>query len=93
MPRLEGGAESAAGITGGRLDPNLVEHTGALQFAVCHAVERDATGEAEPVFAGHLASLFGQAQHRLADNLLHRGGDVHVPLLKRRLGIARRPTQ
>ena len=34
MPRFECCAESAAGITGGRLDPNLVEHTGALQFAL-----------------------------------------------------------
>ena len=93
MPRLEGGAERAAGVPGGWLNPNLVEHTGALQFAVGHAVERDATGEAEPVFAGHLAGLYGQAQHRLADDLLHRGGDVHVPLLERRLGIARRTAQ
>ena len=93
VPRLEGSTESAAGVTGGRLDPNLVEHTCALKFAVCHTVERDATGEAKPVFAGHLAGLFGQAQHHLADDLLHRGGDVHVPLLERRLGIARRPAQ
>ena len=93
MPRFKCCAESAAGVTGGRLDPNLVEHTGALQFAVGHAVERDATGEAEPGFASHLTGLLGQAQHRLADDLLHRGGDVHVPLFERRLGRTRRPAE
>src|SRR5262245_34168588 len=54
MPTRQRGPDSAAGVAGGRLDPDVLERTVAENLAVGDAIERDAAGQAqvlEPVLA------------------------------------------
>ena len=44
MPDQQGGAERAAGIAGGRLNPDVLERPFAKQAPIRHAVERHAAG-------------------------------------------------
>ena len=45
MPDEQGGAQGAAGVAGGGLDPDVVEGPFAQQPAVGHAVQRHAAGQ------------------------------------------------
>src|SRR5437763_1395627 len=87
--QLECGTDRAAGIARGGLDPDMVEVRQALQqSAVRDAIERDAAGEAEVTALGVAQSAAREAKHRLLDDRLGRGGNVHVVDRDRRFRIA-----
>ena len=88
VPDEQRRAERAAGVAGGRLDPDVLERPLAQDAAVADAVERDAAGQARgssrPVSLVHVAR---HAQHDLFGHLLDRRGEVHLALRERRLGL------
>ena len=47
VPGAQGRAQRAAGVAGGRLDPDVVKGAFAQQLAVGHAVQGHAAGQAE----------------------------------------------
>ena len=88
--RRERGAERAAGIARGRLDPDALEFAVAQHLAVGHAVERHAAGEAQILRAGLACERARQAQHDFLRDRLDRGGEIHVALGQQLVGLARR---
>src|SRR5262249_53641425 len=87
------GAERAAGIAGGRLDPNIAKAAFAQHLAVGDAIERDAAGKTQVLQAGLGRETPGKPQDRILQDYLYGCGDVHVLLLEPALGIARRPVE
>ena len=65
MPDELRDTERAAGIAGGRLNPDLLERPFAQQAAVADAVERDAARHAQRLGAGFLLRGPGHAEHDL----------------------------
>ena len=78
MARQQGGAERAARVARRRLNPYVVEAAVAQNFAVRHAVERDASGEAQVRETRLRPERTGQAKRGLLDDGLRRGGEVAV---------------
>ena len=75
--------ERAAGIAGGRLHPDLIEFAVAQDFAVRDAIERHAAGQAEIALRIFRRQAAREQQHRLLEDDLGRGRDVHVRLRQR----------
>jgi hypothetical protein len=88
VPDVEGGAERAAGVARGGLDPDVVEEPGAQDLAVGDAVEGDAAGQAEVLLARDRAGEAGHLQHDLFGDVLDRAGQVHLAQGDVRLGLA-----
>ncbi len=85
--------QRAAGIAGGRLDPDVVELPVAQHLAVGHAVQRDTAGETKIAHAGFGANRTGQLQHDLLRCRLDRGGQIHMVLGQRFAGRPRRTAE
>src|SRR5262249_32876682 len=85
---IESGADGAAAITGSGLDEQLAKRCLADDSTVGHAVEGDATGEAE---VGESCALVEGARHGeqgVLGHPLNAGGDVRVVLvLAAELGV------
>jgi hypothetical protein len=41
MPNAQGSTERTTGITGGRLNPYVIEYSGAQEFTIYHTVKGD----------------------------------------------------
>ncbi len=78
----ECGAERAAGIPGGRLNPKVVDHPVAQYLAVGDTIERDAASQAQPAQPGFRNQAANHAHNRLLDHRLDRGSEIHVTLLE-----------
>ena len=76
----ECGAECAAGVTGGGLDPDVAERAFAKEAGVGDAVEGNAAGEAEIFFAGHRVECSCEAENNFLGHILNRAGEVAVDL-------------
>ena len=94
MPDEQRGAERAAGVARRRLDPDVLERPFAQQPAVGDAVERDAAGQHQVLHAG-LAGAASRPMRSTTSSVtrLDAGRQIHVPLLERRLRLARRPAE
>jgi hypothetical protein len=93
MPQRERHAQRTAGITGGRLNPNLFERSFPFDPAVAHAVERHASGEAQiaqPCFAMRKGR---HLQHHFFGDVLDRSCKIHLALCQPALGLPRRTAQ
>ena len=93
MPDEQGRPQRAAGIARRRLNPDVVEWPLAEQPAVGHAVERHAACQDQVLHAGLAVDVPADPQHDLLGHRLDAGRQVHVPLLQRRLGSARRTAE
>ena len=93
VPDEQGRPERPAGVAGGRLDPEVVEVALAEQPAVGHAVQRHAAGQDQVLHPGPRVHVAADPEHDLLGHGLDAGGQVHVPLLERRLRRARRPAE
>ena len=85
MPDVQRDAERAAGVAGGRLNPELVDDLLAQDPSVADAVERDAAGEAQVAEAGLLSRVPRHLDHRFFGDVLNRARQVHLAL--RQLGF------
>ena len=83
-----GRAHRAAGITGRRLHPDVVEDVLAQQLAVGDAVQRHAAGQADVPGAGFLADRAAETKHDLLGDGLDRRREIHVDLRQLFLGCA-----
>jgi hypothetical protein len=88
--RQLGDAERAAGITRGRLDPEVRERPLAQQPAVADAVERDAARQAQVRRAGACVGGARHPQHDLFAHHLHRAREIHLALRQPAFGLPRR---
>ena len=88
VPHGIGRADGASGVSGGGLDPNIVENSSAQQFSVRHAIERDAAGHHQILAAGQLSRRAGNLDYDFFGHLLDREGQVHINLGKFRLWLA-----
>ncbi len=73
----QSGAQRAARVAGGRLDEQPVESRLAPDTAVRNAIERHAAGHHQVLGARQPGDVGHELEHRLFDNLLHRGRQVH----------------
>ena len=78
MPNRKSCADRAAGVTGGRLDPDVLEGAVAQNLAVGNAIERDAAGKTEIIETVLARERTSQPEHDLFGDLLNRGCNVHV---------------
>ena len=90
VPDQQRDSQRPAGVSGSRLDPDLVEWALAETTAVGDTVERHAAGQAQVPHPGGFVNVSGHPQHRFLGDGLDTGGDVHVPLGQGRLGCSRR---
>ena len=90
VPRELRHAESAAGVAGRGLDPDLLERAFAKQSSVADAIERDAARQAQPVEARLTMRGARHAEHDLLAHLLDRPGEIHLSLRQLCLGLPRR---
>ena len=86
VPDEQGRTQSPAGITGRRLNPEVVKVAFAEQPAVGDAVQRHSTGQHQVLHTGSLADMPADPEHDVLGHRLDAGGQVHVPLLEGRLG-------
>ena len=86
----ERGAEGPAGVAGGGLDPEAAKRAFAEEAGVGDAVEGDAAGEAEVLFAGESVKGAGEAEDDFFGDVLDGASDVAVELSERGFGCARR---
>ena len=86
----EGRAQGATGVSGCRLDPHALEAAVPQDFAIRHAVERDATGEAEILCTSLRGEGAGEAQQHFLGNQLDRGCEIQVALGEKLVGLPRR---
>src|SRR3954463_15889115 len=93
MPHEHRRAKRAAGVSSCGLNPDVLEGTLAEELAVGHAIQRHAAGEHEIAFASLLVNMASHAEHALFGDALDAGGEVHVPLIERRLGLTRRSAE
>ena len=73
-------SQGAAGVAGGRLNPDIPKRAVAQDLAVGDAIKRNAAGKAEIFHAGIGGKTAGQPQNDLLQYHLDRGGEVHVLL-------------
>src|SRR5688572_19196438 len=85
MPGEKRRSESAAGIPGGRLYPNIIKDPLALDTSVGHAVQRDAARKAQIPQAGFTTDVPRHAAHNFFRHDLNRTRHVHVALREARL--------
>ena len=93
VPDEQGSPQSAAGIAGGGLNPDVLERPFTQQPAVGDAVERHATRHHEVLHPGLAVQLAPYAQHDLLGHFLDAGRQVHVPLLQPGVRLARRSAE
>ena len=86
-------AQSPSGIAGRRLHPDIGECSIAQDFAVRHAIQRNAASKAEIGNAGFRSDRAGEGQHDLLEDELDRRRDVHFALGEELVGPARRPPE
>ena len=91
--RRTGPPQGAAGIAGGRLDPDVLERPFAEQSAVGDAVQGHAAGQDQVLQARPGMHVAADPQHGLLGHRLNAGRQIHVPLLQRRLGPPRRAAE
>ena len=72
--------DRTAGISRRGLDPDILKNVMREDFAVCHAVERHAAGQAQIVQASLLARGPRQSKHDLLGKGLYGSRDIHVEL-------------
>src|SRR5437588_8438061 len=63
MPDEQGSTQGPAGVTGGRLNPDIVERSLAQQPAVGHAVERHPAGQYQVFHPAPAMQIASEAQH------------------------------
>ena len=88
MPDQQRHAESSSGVTRRRLNPDLIEGRFPQDPSVANTVEGNAAGQAEIGKAGLLVGRRDGPEHDLLGHLLDRGGQVHLALSQRSLGLA-----
>ena len=86
-------AERAAGVARRRLHENLVEAAVAKHLAIGDAIQGYAAGKTEIAKPGFGRERTRQAQHDLFRHRLDRGRQIHVALLQRLIGTARRAAE
>ena len=89
----ERGTKSAAGISGGRLNPDAIEPTVAKDFAVGNTVQCDATRETEIAGTAFGRGETRHATHHFFGDHLDRCGEIHVSLHQPFVGRPRRTTE
>ena len=82
MPDEQGRTQRSAGITGRRLDPDVVECSVAQQATIGHTIEPDATRDDQVPHAGLCSNVAADAKDDLLGHILDAGRQVHVPLLE-----------
>src|SRR5262245_57364153 len=65
VPREERSAEGSAGVSGGRLNPDILEGAFTQQLAVGHTIQRDAAGENQILHAGLLVNVTSDAENNV----------------------------
>src|SRR5688500_6334269 len=85
--------QRTARITGGRLDPQLLERSFAENPTVADAVERHATRETQVLHSGFAMDRACHAQHDLFADHLHGPRKVHLLLRQLRLRLSRRTAE
>ena len=80
MPDAQRGAEGAAGIARGRLNPNLIEGLLAQDAPVADAVQRDAAGQTQIAQAGLAPREARHLQHHFLGDVLNRSRKIHFTL-------------
>ncbi len=78
MPASQSGADRAAGVACGRLNPNPIDSSIANDLAVGDTVERHAAGETQVADAVLAHQRPRQSEHHVIGDRLDRGGDVHM---------------
>src|SRR6185437_13709910 len=78
--------ESAAGVAGGGLDPEVGERAFAEEATVSDAIERDAAGEDEIFPAGEAMQFARHGGDDFFGDELNARGEIHVALLDVLLG-------
>ena len=93
VPDEQRGAERAAGVAGGGLNPDVLE--GPSRSSRPLATQFSATPPAITRFfmPGLPVQLAPHAQHDFLGHRLDAGGQVHVPLLEHDVWLARRPAE
>ena len=81
VPDEQRRAERSTGITGGGLNPDVVERPLAHEASVGHTIQGHAAGHHEPLLAGLGADVAAHAQDRVLGHGLDAGREVHVVLL------------
>ena len=83
LKMMDGGerrANGAACIACRRLNPDVFEHPIAQHLAVGDAIECHAAREAQVLRTGFLGKAAGEAEHRLVQNRLDGGRDIHMEM-------------
>ena len=93
VPGEERGPQRSSGVARGRLDPEPVEDLLPQDAAVAHAVQGDASGQAEVLEAGLAPDVPRHPEHDLLRGFLDRGRQVHVALGRGGLGRAGRAAE
>ena len=93
IPNEQCRAECATSIAGGRLNPDVFEHSFAQDSAIANAIERDAAGKTKIFFSGHGADVMAHSQHNFFGDLLNACSDVHVKFRELAVGFSRRLTE
>src|SRR5688572_2435285 len=88
MPDDCSGANGTAGIAGSRLNRDVLERSFTEDSAVCDAVQRDATGETEVLFARFAMQRARETQDDFFGHDLDRSRDVHLSLREGALGLS-----
>ena len=87
---MQGGAQRVAGITGRRLDVNVLEGSLGEKAGVHHRVQGDPSCQRQIGLSGELVQRAGHVQGRLFGDCLDAEGDVLVVIGDLRFGHARR---
>src|SRR5262245_10138164 len=90
MPQTQGDAQCTTRITGGWLNPNLIEHPISQDATVSDTVERDAAGEAQVAHAGFASCEAAHLEHDFFGDVLNRPREVHFALRQLGFGLAGR---
>ena len=93
VPDQQRCAERAAGIAGGRLNPDVLERPFTQQAPVRHAVERHAAGHDQVGCVGQAVEMPRRAEHRVFAHHLNGRGEVHFLRGDERLGLTRRTAE
>ena len=89
MPYRERGADGAARVARGGLDPEVVVDARFVELPVRDAVQRDAARQAEIFRARRLLRVAGHLQDDLLGHVLDRAREIHLALRELRLGRPR----
>src|SRR5262245_31199565 len=85
----ERGAQCTSGITGRRLDPDVVEIPIPKKLPVCHTIQRHTSGKTEIPLTKFMSKISCQLANNHFRYGLDRSGQIHVTLLKKLIWFAR----